>query len=65
MNMTSQEEDLTSSKEDNLTERGTYRKTTSKEVSLTGGQLYKKTALHENNLTGRQPPLEDGLDKRK
>ena len=65
MNMTSQEEDLTISKEDNLTGQGTYRKTTLQEVSHTGRQPQKETTLQENILTGRQPPLEYGLEKRK
>ena len=53
MKMTSLEEDLTISKEDNLAGQDTHRKTTSQEVSLTG-RPHKKTVSQENNHTGRQ-----------
>ena len=63
MKMTSQEEDLIISKENNLTGQGTYRKTTLQEVSHTWRQPQKKTTLQENILTGRQSPPEYGIEK--
>ena len=60
MKMTSLEEDLTISKEDNLAGQDTHRKTTSQEVSLTGRPQKRQSQSH-----WKTTPLDDGLNKRK